>query len=347
MPRSHAASPARKYRTQVEAARRQLDSVAASPHPFAVAAREGRLRPDSPLDAFTIGFAAALDETLSAHYAQLIRQEPDERQPERYVSGRLGERLGLSATSIRATRGGDRWVQLSEVLAGLRIVDGFGATLGRHLDVLLRDWPYLLHKDSRGHPTFAFTRAVSESPAHLDAVVIEEEPRRLKEKDVLQLEQQVRDAVARLVAAEQRAALRGRPLPSQVNWAAVSRALHSTLSPNLDYELEHDAGEVDRGKSLPDFGIDNMNSDVLAVFGDGQRHTARAVISQIQDLARERQIERGLEIEPVPDYTIRSALWRLHSLPRKDPDKRWLVHADRTYRPGPRWFRERGTQGDR
>lgn len=346
MPRSHAASPARKYRAQIEAARHDLDSVADSPHPFATAAREGRLKPDSPFDAFTIGFAAAVDETLCAHYAQRISEDPHGRQPERSVSARLGERLGLSGTSVRAARDGDRWVQLPEVLAGLRIVDGFGATLSRHLDVLLREWPYLLHKDSQGHPTLSFTRAAVDPSAASDAVVTQGEPRRLKEKDVLQLEQQVREAVATLVATQNRAALHGRALPSPVDWVAVASLLDPDLSPCPGYKWGHDSQEADPYKTLPDFGIDNLNADVRAVFEDGQSHPACEVISRIQQVGHERQVARGLEIAPVPEVSIRAALWRLHSLPRNDPEKRWLVRGYRTYKPGPRWFRERGNQGD-
>lgn len=356
MPRSRAASPLRKYHTQIQKARQRLESVADSAHPFATAAREGWLRPDSPFDAFTIAFAAALDETLNAHHAQRNNQQPHGRQSERFVTSRLGERLGLSPTSTRATRDGERWVQLPEVLAGLKIVDGFGGTFSRHLDVLLRDWPYLLHKDPPGHPTLSFARATSDPSAGSGAVVVERQPRRLKEKDVLHLERQVREAVSTLAAAQERAALRGRPLPSTVDWDAVASVLDPTSGP---YPVEDEALSLGpdqarprqdgrwRGvKPLSDLGIDNLNDDVRAVFGDGQSHTARAVISSIQQVARERQIARGLKIEPVPDDAIRAALWRLHSRP-SDATQRWLVHADRTYRPGPRWFRERGTQGDR
>lgn len=344
MPRSSAASPFRKYRTQIEAARRDLESVADSPHPFAAAARKGLLRPDSPLDAFTIAFAAALDETLCAHYAQQIREDPNGRQPERTVSARLGGRLGLSGASIRAARDGDRWVQLPEVLAGLRIIDGFGATLSRHLDVLLRQWPYLLHKDSRGHPTPTFTRGTEADAADPDAVVVE--PRRLKEKDVLHLEQQVREAVSALVAAQQRAALRGRALPSSVDWAAVASVIDSKFRVYPGSGCALLPQETAPPKSLGDYGIDNMRAEVRAVFDDGQSHPTREVISRVQQVGRERQIARGLEIQPVPEASIRTALWHLHSLPH-DPDKRWLVRGNSTYRPGPRWFRERRAQGER
>lgn len=338
MPRSPAASPARKYRTQIEAARQDLEHVAESPHSFAAAAREGRLKPDAPLDAFTIAFAAAVDETLCAHYAQRISENPHAPQPERWVSSRLGGRLGLTGSSMRAARDGDRWVQLPEVLAALKIADGFGATLGRYLAVLLREWPYLLHKDSPGHPTFTFTHVAADPSAGSGAVVSEEEPRRLKEKDVLHLEQQVREAVSTLVAAQQRAALRGRALPSPVDWAAVASVL-DRFSP---VELP----ETGSRKTLGDFGIDNMSAEVRAVFDDGQSHRAREVISRVQQVGRERQIARGLEIDLVPEAPIRAALWGLHTRPRNAPDRRWLVHENGKYRPGPRWLRERGTQGD-
>lgn len=355
MPRDPRRRPYSVHEREVMAARRNPHSAAStSAHPFATAGREGRLRPSDPLDAITIAFAAAVDEILHAREARLAKEQPNARQRTRTVTADLARSLGMSAQTLRETRDGDRWVTLSDVLAVLARRSDVGPVYERHLEPLLRPWPYLLHKDALGHPTPSLPRASDALEPPRDSVSGDDHHSRLKEAQVLDLERTARDAITMLAEAQGRAALAGRALPSDVDWSAVHRALdpfghqdEGEADTAVDYmgDARPRPGQRTPGAKAPaDYGIDNVNGAVRAAFADGRAHTAAEVIALVQDAANAIQVERGLGVEPLPDDTIRNALWRLHSQPR-DPAKRWLVHEDGTYRPGPRMLGELEEKG--
>lgn len=348
MPRSIPNRPLAKHRQEMHAAQGDFDSaVPESAHQFGTAASEGRLTPTSPLDAMTVAFAAALDEVLRSRLERHMRDEPGARQLSRTVAQALGRELNMSPRMLMATVGGDRWVTLPDVLAALKRTSDFAPVFERHLAPLLSRWPYLLHKDPPGDPTLALSRGAEARPPGRGSVenTSNHDPR-LKEADVIDLENQAREAIGLLAAAQRREEERGRALPSTVNWLVVASALDSPATAPTPLAADETSDRPRPGmrtpgaKTLPEFGIDSMNSTVREIFRDGKSLPAADIIARVQVLARERQIERGLEIEPVPDGSIRNALWRLHSQPA-DPNQRWLIRQGKTYQPGPRMLREK------
>ena len=356
MPRHPGKQPYSLHEPDLMAARRDLDSrVRESAFPFATAAREGRLRPRDPLDAITVAFAAAVDEILHAREARLTKEQSNARQRARTVTADLAKSLGMSAQTLREARDGDRWVTLPDMLSALSRRSDFGPVFEHYLEPLLRRWPYLLHKDAPGHPTLTLPRASGVPASQRDSVEHVSDNSRLTEADVLTMERTAREAIAALAAAQARAERAGRALPSEVNWRAVAGSLdpYANDSEESADVQDEDAEEPARPrpgmqtpgtKTLADYGIDNMNSTVREVFEDGAAHSAADVIARVRAVSHREQIARGLDIASVPDDTIRSALWRLHSQPT-DPSNRWLVHKDNTYSPGPRMLRELDRKG--